>query len=68
MDNQEKPHNLPFKLYGEVCSVIMDTGFIGSAEDYVQQFYGKPFAELTVCEAEMIVRMLGNKPGCLNEP
>ncbi len=63
----EKTHQLPFKLLGDVCSVIQDTGFVGSAEDYVQQFYGKSFAELTVNEAEMIVRTLGNKPGCLFE-
>jgi len=60
-------HKLPFELFREVCSVILDTGYAGSAEEYVQEFYGKPFAELTVCEAEMIVRTLGNKPGCLKE-
>lgn len=59
---------LPFNLTMEVCSVIQDTGFIGSAEDYVQKYYGKPFSELTVCEAEMIVRTLSNKKGCLHEP
>jgi hypothetical protein len=63
----QKSHQLPFNLLSQVCSVIQDTGFIGSAEDYVKQFYGKPFAELTVCEAEMIVRTLGNEPGCLYE-
>jgi hypothetical protein len=51
---------------GEVCSVIQDTGFIGSAEDYVKEFYGKPFAELTIWEAEMIVRNLSSKEGCLH--
>lgn len=63
----QKPHQLPFNLLCQVCSVIQDTGFIGSAEDYVKEFYGKPFADLTVCEAEMIVRQLGTKPGCLYE-
>lgn len=62
------PHKLPFKLMAEVCSVIQDTGFIGNASDYIQTYYGKSFAELTVCEAEMIVRTLGTKPGCLFEP
>lgn len=60
-------HELPFKLLGQVCSVIQNTGFIGNAEDYVRQFYGKGFEELTVNEAEMIVRQLGGKPGCLYE-
>ncbi|RPH41486.1 MAG: hypothetical protein EHM87_19575 [Burkholderiales bacterium] len=59
---------IPFELKTQVCSVIMDAGYIGSAEDYVKQYYGKSFDELTVCEAEMIVRQLKNKPGCLNEP
>jgi hypothetical protein len=45
----------------------MDTGFVGNAEDYVKTFYGKPFEELTVCEAEMIVRNLSDKPGCLHQ-
>jgi hypothetical protein len=58
---------IPSSLMYEVCSVIMDTGYIGSAEDYVKEFYNKDFSELTVCEAEMIVRTLGSKPGCLYE-
>jgi len=62
----QKPHQLPFDLLGKVCSVIQDTGYLGSAEDYVKQFYGKEFSELTVCEAEMIVRNLSDKPGCLH--
>ena len=62
-----KPHQLSFELLGQVCSVILDTGYTDSAEDYVKQFYGKPFSELTVCEAEMIIRTLGTKPGCLSE-
>jgi hypothetical protein len=45
----------------------MDTGFTGSADEYVQKYHNKPFEELTVCEAEMIVRHLGNRPGCLQE-
>lgn len=57
---------IPPKLSDEVCSVIQDTGFLGSAEQYVRKYYGKSFADLTVCEAEMIVRTLGSKPGCLN--
>jgi len=56
---------LSLELLGEVCSVILDTGFSGSAEDYVKTYYGKPLSELTVNEAEMIVRNLSNKPGCL---
>ena len=55
---------IPFKLKCEVVSVIMDTGFLGNAETYVQQFYGKSFDELTTYEAEMIVATLKNKPGC----
>jgi len=64
---EEKPSQLSTKLMAEVCSVIMDTGFIGSADDYTKAYYGKPFNELTVCEAEMIVHILGPRPGCLNE-
>jgi len=63
----KKSHQLPFDLLGKVCSVIQDTGFVGSAEEYVKQFYGKEFSELTICEAEMIVRTLADKPGCLSE-
>jgi hypothetical protein len=59
--------SLTFDQKAEVCSVIMDTGFVGNAEDYVQQFYNKPFDELTTCEAEMLIRTLGNKAGCLHE-
>ena len=62
---EKKPHQLPFELMGKVCSVIQDTGYLGSADDYIKEFYGKPFAELTVCEAEMIVRNLSGKEGCL---
>jgi len=62
----DKTSLLSSELLAEVCSVIQDTGFVGSAEAYVKQFYGKTFAELTVNEAEMIVRTLKNKPGCLN--
>lgn len=62
-----KPHQLSFNLLSQVCSAIQDTGFMGSAEDYVRQFYGKAFADLTVCEAEMIVQQLEIKPGCLYE-
>lgn len=61
----KKEGKLSFKLKAEVCSAIQDTGFIGSAEEYVRTFHKKEFGELTVCEAEMIVRTLGNKPGCL---
>jgi hypothetical protein len=57
--------SLPFDLKAAVCDVIMETGFVTSAEDYIRQFYGKGFDELTVCEAEMIVRNLKDKPGCL---
>jgi hypothetical protein len=57
--------NLTPKLIEEVCCVIMETGFVGNADEYVKQFYGKPFVDLTTCEAEMIIRTLGNKPGTL---
>ncbi len=60
--------NLSLELLGEVCSVIQDLGYLGSAEEYVQEFYGKPFQELSQCEAEMIIRNLKDKPGCLFEP
>jgi len=60
--------SLTFKQLQEVCVVIQDTGYLGSAEDYVREFYGKAFNELTTCEAEIIIRQLGNKPGCLAEP
>ena len=66
MENQGL-NKIPSDLSNKVCVVIMDTGFIGSADDYVKTYYGKPFSELTVNEAEMIVRTLGNKPGCLYE-
>lgn len=61
----DKTSPLSSELLAEVCSVIQDTGFKGSAEDYVKQFYDKTFAELTVCEAEMIVANLQDKKGCL---
>ncbi len=66
-ETTEKTHQLPFELLCEVCSIIQDTGYIGSAESYIKEFYGKDFSQLTACEAEMIVRQLGNKPGCLYE-
>lgn len=59
--------SLPFSLKSQVVSVIMDTGFVGNAEAYVQKYYNKTFDELTVNEAEMIISNLQNKPGCLNE-
>lgn len=62
---EKKASRLPFKLMAEVCSVIQDTGYVGSAEEYVQTFYGKPFVDLTICEAEMIIRNLKDKEGCL---
>ena len=57
--------NLTPKMIEEVCCVIMETGFVGSADDYVKKFYGKEFVELTQVEAEMIVNNLQNKKGCL---
>ena len=54
-----------FKLKAEVVSVIQDTGFPGSAEEYVHKYYRKEFDELTVCEAEMIILMFKDKPGIL---
>ena len=51
----------------EVCSVIQETGFVGTANEYVKIYYGKSFEELTYVEAELIVRQLGSKPGCLYE-
>lgn len=65
MEEQLVNKNLSSELIGQVCSAIMDTGFVGSADDYVKHFYGKPFVDLTTYEAEMIIRTLGNKPGCL---
>ena len=62
-----KPHQLPFELFTEVCSVIADTGFFGSVEEYIKTYYGKSFAQLTVNEAEVIVRTLSTKKGCLYE-
>ena len=56
---------LPFKLLGELCSVIQDTGFVGSAEEYIQQFYNKSFEQLNVCEAEMIIMRLKEETGKL---
>ena len=57
--------NLTPKLIEEVCIVIQETGFLGSAESYVKKFYGKEFVDLTQVEAEMIVNNLQNKKGCL---
>lgn len=64
---QSKKNKLPFDLKMEVVVIIQDTGYVGSAEDYVKQFYGKEFLELTVNEAEMLIRNLSDKPGCLYE-
>jgi hypothetical protein len=64
---EEKKPAFPFNLKAEVCSVIQDTGYVGSAEDYIRQFYGKGFDELTVNEAEMIIANLQDKKGCLYE-
>lgn len=58
---QERPHQLSFELMGQVCSAIQDSGFVGSAAEYVREFYNKPFSELTTCEAEMLVRQLQGK-------
>jgi hypothetical protein len=58
---------LSFDLKMEVIAVIMDTGFAGSAEDYIQKFYGKEFDALSVAEAELIVQVLKDKKGCLWE-
>ena len=55
-------------LRAKVCVVIMDTGYVGSAEEYFKEFYNKEFDELTTCEAEILVRTLENKKGCLFEP
>jgi hypothetical protein len=49
---------LPSKLQRDLCSTILDSGCIGSAEEYVRTFYGKGVTDLTVCEAEMIIRVL----------
>lgn len=59
---------LSFDLRAKVCVVIMDTGYVGSAEEYIKEFYNKEFDELTTCEAEILVRTLENKKGCLFEP
>ena len=68
MDTPGINKNLTPKMIGEVCCVIMETGWLGNADEYVKQFYGKPFVELTMCEAEMIINTLQNKPGCLVDP
>ena len=68
MEKSDYKSALSLKLLGEVCSVIADTGYLGSAEEYVREYYGKSFQELTQCEAEMIVKNLGDKKGCLFEP
>lgn len=60
------PYKISPELMKEVCSVILDTGFSGSSEEYVKVFYGKPIEELTTCEAEMLVNQLKDKPGCLH--
>lgn len=57
---------LPQNLLYETVNVILQTGFAGSAEEYVQTYYGKDLKDLTVCEAEMIVRCLKDKDGCLS--
>ncbi len=61
----DKPHQLSFELNAEVCSVIQDSGFVGTAEDYVRQYYKKEYWQLTVEQAEGIVKALKDKPGCL---
>ena len=61
----EKTHQLPFKLLCEVCSTILDSGYYKSPEEYVREYYKKEFYELTIAEAEYIVKFL--KPGCLYE-
>jgi hypothetical protein len=58
---------LSFDLRSKVCVVIMDTGYVGSAEEYIKEFYNKEFDELTTCEAEILVRALEDKKGCLSE-
>ncbi len=58
---------LSFDLRSKVCVVIMDTGYVGSAEEYVKEFYNKEFDELTTCEAEILIRTLEDKRGCLSE-
>ena len=54
------------KMRFDVVDVIIESGYAGCAEEYVKQFYGKTFDELTVCEAEMIIKNL--KPGDLFKP
>jgi hypothetical protein len=49
----------------EVVVILQDTGFLGTAEDYIKQYYGKTFEELNLNEAEMIVANLKEKKGCL---
>ena len=56
---------IPFNIKMEVVVILQDTGFLGTAEDYVKQFYGKTFEELNLNEAEMIVANLKEKKGCL---
>ncbi len=50
--------NLSTSLIAGVCSAIMDSGFQGSAEEYVKLNLGKEFNDLTVCEAETLIMQL----------
>lgn len=56
---------IPFNLKMEIVVIIQDTGYLGTAEEYVKQYYGKSFDELNLNEAEMIVANLKKRPGCL---
>lgn len=63
----DSQNRLATNLRMEVVSTIMDTGFHGTAEEYVQKYYSKTFDELTQCEAELMIKILRKRPGCLNE-
>lgn len=54
------------KMRFDVVDAIIESGYAGCAEEYVRERYGKTFNDLTVCEAEMIIKNL--KPGDLFEP
>jgi len=60
-------HKLSYETVKEFCIVVQDTGFCGSAEEYVKKYYDKPFSELTETEALFAIQYLKDKKGCLAE-
>ncbi len=49
----------------EAVSVIMDTGYIGSADDYCKEYYGSAFSDLSDEQIKLIIKTLKDKKGCL---